>query len=131
MDKTRDALEKIANWCCDDPYYAKEDINDIKRVAQEALSAPVASDARELIREIERDSVAIHRTGAYKAAQLAEDNAVMKTEAFSAERERKVREETVDKCIDAVHTWMLRGQSGGEIGLIAKFNAIKEAGNGR
>lgn len=58
-----------------------------------------------------------------------EDN-ITYLEALVAERERKARDETVDKCIDAVHTWMLRGQSGGEIGLIAKFNAIKEAWNG-
>jgi len=93
------------------------------------LSPPVASDARELEIELCKEMFGDHPDSAVLQRRVGK--LIEYRERSIAERERKAREETVDKCIDAVHTWMLRGQSGGEIGLIAKFNAIKEAGNGR
>lgn len=92
------------------------------------LSAPVASDARDVALVLAHGL--FEPSGEVRPVRDAFlKRAAAEIERYAAERERKALEETVDKCIDAVHTWMLRGQSGGEIGLIAKFNAIKEAGN--
>jgi hypothetical protein len=122
VKEIREALQKIEEetWAPtpDDQRYLK--IRNMARKAIAELDNPAASDAREVVNTIFKAWADIK--GVDDALMTHMAAAII--ESFAANRERKAREDTAQKCVEAFRYWMLRGQAGGANRLEA---AIMEA----
>ena len=123
MDKIREALEGVLDCDRQGTGRPSRHVIDMVVEALALLSDPVASDARELAYQVWQ--IVTQGDSTYWSANEPEAAALIAR--YAADREQKAWENAVDKCADAVHAWILRGQSGGEIGLMARLNSIKEA----
>ena len=133
MDKIREALEYAAEWHSN-CYYTQEKarealalISEIENTDAWELACLLNSEKNQrIIDGIGKES---RECGVYDPQYDAE---IIKR--FIAELERKARDDDaanahkmIEACKAAVHTWTLRGQSGGIDKLYADMDAIKEA----